>query len=591
MPSYRIPACFSDARSISWWPMRTSTTTTTQPPPLLEGDGNLAAWRRLFQWQHLLVVLVIFLASAGMFLSAPKSDDFYWSDAPRHALNGAFVLDFLRTMPIGHPASWAMQYYIQYPALTILFYPPFFYIIEGFFYFLFGVSHASAQLTVISFVFVLGLTGYSFGRLSMGRAAALGLALMLVGAPVIAFWSRQVMLDIPAYALSLIGMLCLAIWLRHDRPIFLYLSALGFVLSVYTKYNNGFLLVPAVITVLFAKGPSVLRDRNVLLSLLASCVLLIPACFLIMRFGDANFGSVAGRPGDLGRFSLAAWLFYARQMPEQLGYVIVILAIAGGALMLARRIPWRMPPWFTVMLLSWFAFGYALFSFIEVREPRHDILVLFPLIYLAASTLDRIGERIPLGGFLTLLVGGGIYAYSAVYAAPPVVTGYRDIATYVAANAPRNGVVLFAGYRDGNFVFAMREHPERQDLTIVRADKLLLTIAVERIRGVTDAGLDESQVLSLLQSLGISMVVAQDDFWQDIPQVARLYHVLDGPAFKRIQSFAITGDLSTNDGRDGNGRGQVEIFTPTYPVTPHEKTMTFDLPIIGHTVTGGIGVH
>ncbi len=75
-------------------------------------------------------------------------------------------------------------------------------------------------------------------------------------------------------------------------------------------------------------------------------------------------------------------------------------------------------------------------------------------------------------------------------------------------HAPLGGLVLFSGYRDGNFVFDMREHPERRDLTLLRADKLLLRIAVERIRGVEQVDLDEEGIKSLLRAQGVAMVVA-----------------------------------------------------------------------------------
>ena len=59
------------------------------------------------------------------------------------------------------------------------------------------------------------------------------------------------------------------------------------------------------------------------------------------------------------------------------------------------------------------------------------------------------------------------------------------MANRVALHAPKNAVVVFSGYRDGNFVFDLRTHEERRDIWTVRADKLLLRIAVERVRGVS----------------------------------------------------------------------------------------------------------
>eukprot|EP01034_Spumella_vulgaris_P042091 gene42091-52177_t len=69
-------------------------------------------------------------------------------DAPRHALNGVFVKDLIAAAPWSDPSRYAYDYYAQYPALTILFYPPLFYAISAPFYALFGVSEGTALLVV-----------------------------------------------------------------------------------------------------------------------------------------------------------------------------------------------------------------------------------------------------------------------------------------------------------------------------------------------------------------------------------------------------------------------------------------------------------
>ena len=40
-------------------------------------------------------VLILAVATAAMWCASPTAGDFWWSDAPRHALNGAFVRDFI----------------------------------------------------------------------------------------------------------------------------------------------------------------------------------------------------------------------------------------------------------------------------------------------------------------------------------------------------------------------------------------------------------------------------------------------------------------------------------------------------------------
>ncbi|OYV32392.1 MAG: hypothetical protein B7Z80_27070, partial [Rhodospirillales bacterium 20-64-7] len=110
-----------------------------------------------------------------------------------------------------------------------------------------------------------------------------------------------------------------------------------------------------------------------------------------------------------------------------------------------------------------------------------------------------------------------------------------------------------------------------------------------RIRGVEQAGLDDDAILALLKRSGVSMVIAQADFWQDLPQMARFAHVLQGSAFRLVRSFPLTGAVGINDGRDSSGQGRVDIFVPTYTVEPPKGSIALDLPIVGQRVTGRIG--
>ncbi|MDR3533191.1 MAG: glycosyltransferase family 39 protein [Rhodopila sp.] len=536
-----------------------------------------------------LVLIVLLAASAGMMLTAPYAGDFSWSDAPRHALNGAFIMDLVRDHPFGHAAAWAMDYYIRYPSLTILFYPPFFYVIEAVCYAIFGVSHAIAQLSVTLFIFLLGVGAYGFSRQWLPRSAALGVALMMIGAPEVAYWGRQVMLDIPAYALGLIAMVWVCAYLRHDSPQHLYLAAAFLLAAIYTKYNAAFLVVPVAAAGLAARGWRILIDRHVLIAIAAGCVASAPAMFMIYKFGSANVGSVAGRPGDLARDSLGAWLFYAKLMPHQLGSATVALAAIGVILGLGRRLRAGLEPWMGVMLIAWFATGYVFFSAISVREPRHDLMALFPVVLLAAFTVSTLAGRGPLGQAAILLLGAGTYFYSLFWYPPPVVAGYREIAQYVADQAPHGGVVMFSGYRDGNFNFDMREHAERRDLTLLRADKELLKIAVERIRGVEQVDLQEAGIEQMLKDNGVAMIVAQQNFWPDLREMARFADVLRSSDFRLVSSFPVTGELGVNDGPDAGGAGRVDVFVPTYPVEPPKGPVVIDLPIIGHKVTGQVG--
>src|SRR5262245_29724666 len=69
--------------------------------------------------EHLGAAVAFALAALLLFVTAPHNGEFWYSDAPRHALNGVFIKDLFASLP-ADPKSWAMEYYVQYPALTIL---------------------------------------------------------------------------------------------------------------------------------------------------------------------------------------------------------------------------------------------------------------------------------------------------------------------------------------------------------------------------------------------------------------------------------------------------------------------------------------
>jgi Dolichyl-phosphate-mannose-protein mannosyltransferase len=148
--------------------------------------------------QTVLVSVILVTACLALLLTAPVDGDFWWADAPRHALNGVFVKDFIEAHPIDRPVQWAIDYYLRRPALTIMFYPPLFYVAEAIAFALFGVSHFVAQFTVSLFVLLLCVSAYALARLFLPRWAAVGAALLVIGTPETALWGRQVMLDLPA---------------------------------------------------------------------------------------------------------------------------------------------------------------------------------------------------------------------------------------------------------------------------------------------------------------------------------------------------------------------------------------------------------
>ena len=64
---------------------------------------TIEARERLLAWALVLICVVL------LFMQAPHGGAFYWSDSPRHALNGVFVMDMIKAMPIDDPTGYVIK--------------------------------------------------------------------------------------------------------------------------------------------------------------------------------------------------------------------------------------------------------------------------------------------------------------------------------------------------------------------------------------------------------------------------------------------------------------------------------------------------
>lgn len=524
----------------------------------------------------------------ALFISAPISGEFYWSDSPRHALNGVFVKDFLTAMPWKDPTGFAYQYYIQYPALTILFYPPLFYFISAPFYGLFGVSHATAVFVVLLHYIAFAWGAWQLFRFWMPDWQAVAAAVILVCAPETAFWGRQVMLEIPAFALLVWGAVYFTHYRRSQRSMFLYAAIALLTLAMYTKISVAFMVPVWAAILVIERKLAIFRDKYVWLAVALGVVALVPLLVLTMKFGQANMQSVSGIPdAQVDRNSIAGWLWYIRQMPGQLGWPVCAAALAGLALTAldrnraATRLPTKAnaDSWFWIF---WAVFGYLFFSAIALKEARHSLFILPPVV-LAASLLPAYlsgqGFR-RAAAALWIALPVGVLVETVFFRPVLYVEGYAAAADYIAQHAPQGSNVLFSGYRDGSFIFNMRCREDRRDIGIIRADKILLNIAVRREIGVTENNLSESQLSDKINSLAIHYIVAQPGFWTDLEAMRRFERLLASNQFEKVAEFETPANFNASEkrlfiyrnlGKVSNHKGDIEISLPIIDKIIHSR--------------------
>jgi hypothetical protein len=524
---------------------------------------------------------VIGIVAVILYATAPMGGDFWWSDAPRHALNGIFVKDLIAAHPFSHPAAYAAAYYVQYPALTILFYPPLFYAVSAVFFALLGDSHPVAQLVVAIYYFALGWGVFALARLWLRPLTALAAALLLMVLPEVALWGRQVMLEVPMLACA-----CWSAWafLRFGQAGRFRLLVLGLILflaALYTKQTAAFLVPALGWYLLRSRGRALLGQGRVWLALGLALLALVPLVILTVKFGSANVQSVVGvADTPAARFSLESWTWYGTRLAQMTGWVPLVLATAFLLLRFAGYVT-AIPRRDLEFLLLWFGGVYVLLSVVSLKETRHATLLLVPVAIWAAALLD--GISVPkLRWTLTGLMVAGCIAFTLAFCPVPFVSGYRQAALWIGKAAPPDSVVVFSGKRDGSFIFDMRTVTGRHDLWTLRSDKLLLDVAVRRQLGVKERDLSEAQIRALLQRLNVRYVVAQRDFWTDLPEMLRFQNVLDSSAFQEVAQWPVQANVPVED-------KQIRIYRSLLPPAPPGSRITIGLPIIGASVSGAVG--
>jgi Dolichyl-phosphate-mannose-protein mannosyltransferase len=516
------------------------------------------------------------LGTILLFLTAPHHGEFWWSDAPRHALNGVFVKDLIAAMP-AHPAAWAMQYYVKYPALTILFYPPLFYFVSAPFYALLGVSHTTALVVVLVHYFALALGVYLLARCWIGPIAAIAVGLAVMAAPGIALWGRQIMLEVPSAAFAVWAALLLRHYITDGRAGSLYLSAFLLLCATYTKITTIFLFPVFAVALLAARGPMLFRERHTWIVAGLTLVGILPLVYLTLAFGSANVQSVTGIPdAAASRASISGWIWYARQMPWQLGWPLLVLAIIGVPFAVRRVTRSDL-----ILLGGWFLLGYLFLSAIALKEARHALVILPVALLAAGLAIDALLPARAAGpALLAVVVGTGIYTWRA--APTPSVDGYREAAEWIAREAPKDAVVAFSGKRDGLFIFNLRALPTRQDIGVLRVDKLLMDVAIRRELGVREKPLSEQEIGDLLDKDGVSYIVMQDDFWTDLPVMSRFQSVVQSEHFKEVARIPVVANVPTED-------HTIIIYRNMGNVAPGPHIVDLQLPIIGRQVKGAVG--
>ncbi len=528
-------------------------------------------------------LLVLVFAVIVFFTTSPTAGDFWWSDAPRHAMDGVFYHDMGRALPFAHLKQWAIDYYLQYPAVTALTYPPLFAVVEAVFFSVFGISHATAQLTVTFFLLLVAIAAFCIARRWLDSIASLATALLFIGTPVMALWSRQVMLEIPTFAFLLWSAYFFFRYLDSANSYYLYVTSLLVLAAAYTKQPAVFIVPAYLLTLCAVYKKELVRRAELWWSALLLLVGIVPLAVYTWLWGRTNMQqAVGGGWVKHSRVSAATWSYVAYyEWPRQVGWVVLGLALMYCVGCLVRK-TWRLPGPALLFFTMWVATGYVFFTLIAVSSQRYTIFLIFPLVLFAVLGITRL---IPGRAASCLCLAFAIVSlvHTLRTHPAPYVSGYRAAAQFTCSVASANSVVMFSGLRDGSFIFNIRSLPECKNLTVIRADKLLLKVAVDRrLFGVQEFGVTETQLKDMLGRYGVRYIVMEPDFWSDLKSMQMLVGMVRQGQFKLLTKIPIHSNREPI-------HSQIEIYENLGPVSQGKNLLRVELPVSGISVEGSVG--
>lgn len=488
---------------------------------------------------ELLGQLALLVAVWAVLCALHWDNDGLWfqGDAPRHALNGLFWYDYLKSMSLD-PKGYALSYYARYPAIHPTAYPPVFYVLEGALLGLVKPSPFLAKGLVLGFALLAGLyTTVWLRRWFMPAAGWAGPLLLLL--PGIVCWSHAVMLNVPALGLGLAALYHGRRWLEEPEPgprSHLIAAAALCVLATLTYTTAAVVVFILIAWMLVLRRWRRLLQPSTLLVGLVSALAVLPWAYVVLKYAPSHVEWVKPKMSRLGNSS--AWLYYLEKMPELASPPILVLAAVGAVAGLASR-RWRGE---AILLTLWVAVCYGFFSQIAAKEIRYLLLICPALLCLAVLGVVQVGGRLLSRPVVATALTSCFVAqgWLAMRVPVPGVEGFQQVVNYVEQVAP-DEPVFYDGYHHGVFVFYLRAGDPDCRRRVVLGSKLLYATAVGSRHHYQEFVFSSADVVETLSARSGCrwLVIENGDPADDLPAQRRLRDALHGPEFELVRRFPV----------------------------------------------------
>jgi hypothetical protein len=405
----------------------------------------------------------------------------FYSDDAAHFLNGLVIRDYLYHAIGTDPLKFAEQYYLTYPKIAPLMWPPLFHVTLGLFL-LPGWPAAPAALLLVGLCSTwVAWRLQSMVRELAGPAAGVVAAGLFLTTPLVMQISSVVMLDVVIAAFSLEAAYWLAQFVRSTSSRDAGLYGVFTALACLTKGNGVALVLMPILIVLITGRFNLLRRAGLYVAAAIVLVFATPLLAISARF-DAGIGDFA----PVTAVDVAQRMsYYGGHLWTNVGAVSLGFAVLGACVVLARarqRPDAAVPLAEALLALAASAMLFHLLNPHKVAVGRYLTMAIGPIIGLAIVGAAAVAQgvrsepsrRLRLAATLALVIVAALVVRPAP--APRRPLGYRRVVSRLAtANqlAGRRLLVVSDEIGEGAAVTEAATLNLPVAPTIVRGSKLL----------------------------------------------------------------------------------------------------------------------
>jgi 4-amino-4-deoxy-L-arabinose transferase-like glycosyltransferase len=514
--------------------------------------ASLGAHReRLF----MLVPLFLALFFAAWCMRGARISSVADFDSPRHALNGAFLLDMVRHGELAHPLKFGYWYYSRLPALSLPYHPPLFPAFEAFVYALVGVNSFGARIAVALAAAAAVLLLFRLVRKSHdSRVLAFIVTVSFFVLPAVQRLSNTVMLEIPALVCVISALLCLL----PEEQAFLTTRSFWFAFfsaaAIWTKQTVFLFLLPLVYVVIPPKW-SVLRKAYFWV---AEFLVGASAVALSLLGGKLKWNGLNqswAKMSELQQIALNA-SFYLRW---KIVVVLVPLILCLASYLLPKR---RNDLKRDSLYIAWFIAVVMVLLASPAYAYRYLFFLIPPCLVLLYSGILSISRRfspnyewIGPSALCCVLILYGLTT-------KPVELVGPDRAALLLHDAGHRRILFCGAESNGAFIFAVRSTDPDLKSIVIRGDKLAANIFAPE------------QLNAFVKQYGIDSVVLERT------GEAQPWDALTSAALPFLSAEALVEMRDTDHFKDGS----LTIYRVKDPTTVPESSLKIPISVLGRDV-------